>query len=240
MLVVRVSRDFVSVSAGGGLFEGVDPPVLIAPEVGEIRAFLESEGADYIHLEFSESLRIAHVVSGLSVVDLAGDAEIVGAVDGLRARAGSAVPEIDPQPVVTASQVAELAVEPVFDAGRWVLRWSVREKTAQELADELSAWREAEVVSRTQFASACFIAGIIAGQEARDWAGGNALPANVEAAIVAAISDPAEQVVALTKAGAEINVRRNNILIDILAADASFDMSDVEVDQIFALAKWVD
>lgn len=136
----------------------------------------------------------------------------------------------DPEPVPTSTQVVE------WDGNQWLFV----DKTAQQLADDLATMRSGMVVTRTQFASACFIAEIITAQECRDWASGKALPANVEAAILAAISDPTEQVIALTKASAEINIRRDNPLIGLLATSPHFDMSDVEVDQLFALAEWVD
>ncbi|OED48637.1 hypothetical protein AB838_10385, partial [Rhodobacteraceae bacterium (ex Bugula neritina AB1)] len=109
--------------------------------------------------------------------------------------------------------------------------WVVRDKNAEELAAERADQVAGMVLQRGQFAVAAALAGILTEQEAEDWAGGNALPAAVTAAINSALPE-GERLAARIEALTAQQIRRSAPLITLL--QAALALTDDQADALFA------
>lgn len=164
---------------------------------------------------------------------------ILGLSEANAASMGFAFVSVETRPDVTNTQEAVLAAEPTENAdGSWSYKWTVRDKTTEEIEGQKAEWRAAMVVERWQFATACMLAGIITAQEAKDWGPGNLIPTNVEAALGAAITNPSQLAVAKVKALSVRTIRRTNPLIDILRL--AFNLTEEQVDNLFIAAAALD
>lgn len=151
---------------------------------------------------------------------------------------GFVIPTDEPRPEITATQKATKAGKPTENPdGSWSYKWTVRDKTPEEIEVETQNKRQGITVPRDDFAAAVMVSGIISPQEAQDWASGNALPAAVETALVSGITDPTQLAIAKIKALSSANIGRTNPLIDMLAA--TFEMTPEEVDTLFETAKQI-
>ncbi|MDF9301601.1 hypothetical protein P5P81_03255 [Tritonibacter mobilis] len=130
------------------------------------------------------------------------------------------------RPAVPDGSVAVPNAAPALVGGNWVLGWTVRAKTPEEVAAE----RDAMSVPRGQFAVAAAGAGLVTEQEALNWAGGNSLPATVNAVIDAL--PQAEQLPARVEALTALNVQRMHPLV--LMLQASLGLTDEQTDGLFA------
>ncbi|WP_166485535.1 hypothetical protein [Ruegeria sp. TM1040] len=129
------------------------------------------------------------------------------------------------RPTLETDEVAVLSEIPELVEGQWVLGWTVRAKTPEEVAAE----RDAMSVPRGQFAVAAAGAGLVTEQEALNWAGGNSLPATVNAVIDAL--PQAEQLPARVEALTALNVQRMHPLV--LMLQASLGLTDEQTDGLF-------
>lgn len=144
-----------------------------------------------------------------------------------------------PRPEVADNQIAERNTEPTQQPdGTWILDWTMRAKTAEEIMQEESARRQAMTVERWSVASAAMAAGIITAEEAEAWGPGNALPANVQAALSDAISDPKALSMAKVRALAAPRINRLNPLVEALRE--RLDLTPEQADELFAAAKMLE
>lgn len=130
------------------------------------------------------------------------------------------------RPTPAMGETAVPSETPELVEGQWVLGWTVRAKTPEEVAAE----RDAMSVPRGQFAVAAAGAGLVTEQEALNWAGGNSLPATVNAVIDAL--PQAEQLPARVEALTALNVQRVHPLV--LMLQASLGLTDEQTDGLFA------
>ena len=72
---------------------------------------------------------------------------------------------------------------PKYVSGQWVRKWTVRDKTAEELAEKLTRWRQGATLSRRQFCIAAYRAGLLSEADAVMAAKGE-WPASFDAALV--------------------------------------------------------
>lgn len=93
-------------------------------------------------------------------------------------------------------------------------------------------------VTRTQFAIALAAQGIVSPQEAKDFAGGNALPTFATEAIEGSSMSAVEKMAAEIKALSVLLIRRDNPIVSLLAASKS--LTEVQVDNLFKLAVSID
>ena len=132
------------------------------------------------------------------------------------------------KPDTSNGQTAVPDALPTLADGSWVLGWTVRDKTAEEIAAD----RAQLSAERGSFAVASAMAGLITSQEAKDWAGGNSLPAAVTAAIQTL---PAEQQLAAeVRALTAQTIHRMNPLV--LLMQAAFSLDDTATDRLFEAA----
>lgn len=109
-------------------------------------------------------------------------------------------------------------------------------KTKEEIAAKKRAGMPP--VTRMQFAIALAVGGIISAQEAKDFSGGNALPALATRAIAASKLNDIEKMVAEIRALGAPNVSRLNPLVLLL--QAAVPMSDEEADILFESAAAIE
>lgn len=144
-----------------------------------------------------------------------------------------------PRPEVADPQIAERNAEPTQQPdGTWVLDWTVRDKTPEELEADLKTKRKMLSVERWSFAGAAMAAGIITSDEAQAWGPGNALPASVEAALSDAIADPSALAMAKVRALAAPRINRLNPLVEALRE--RLDLTPEQTDELFAAAKLLE
>ena len=149
---------------------------------------------------------------------------------------GFALAENEPKPEIAAAQVATLADLPTENPdGSWSFKWAVRDKTAEELAQEETNRRQGMTVERWSFATAAMAAGILTAEEAQAWGPGTSLPAAVDAAITAAVSDPVQLAGAKVRALAVPRINRLNPLVEILRS--AFNLTPEQADDLFIQAK---
>ena len=149
------------------------------------------------------------------------------------------IPTDEPQPEITAAQKATRADKPTENPdGSWSYKWTVTVKTAEELAQEETNRRQAMTVERWSFATAAMAAGILTAEEAQAWGPGTSLPAAVDAAITAAVSDPVQLAGAKVRALAAPRINRLNPLVEILRG--AFQLTEEQADDLFAVAKQIE
>ena len=152
---------------------------------------------------------------------------------------GFVIPTDDPRPEITAAQKATKAGKPTENPdGSWSYKWTVMDKTAEELAQEETNRRQGMTAQRWSFATAVMGEGVITAEEAQAWGPGNALPATVDAALAAAISDPVLLAAARVRALAAPTINRLNPLVEILR-DA-FGLTPEKADELFQLARIIE
>lgn len=134
-------------------------------------------------------------------------------------------------PQVLQTQVAEQG-DPEFANGKWVQSWMVRDKTPEELAAALNAFRTTASLPRFNFAAKAATLGYITFEEAADWAAGNAIPAGVQGVIDALPADLKGP--ALLDVKASPTIRRDADLMAPLAV--AFGTDDAGLDALFG---WV-
>lgn len=89
-----------------------------------------------------------------------------------------------PQPVFDpVTQTVSQADVPVLEGGQWVRKWTVADKSAEELTAELSRWRSGATLSRREFCIAAYRAGLLSEADAIEAAKGE-WPASFDAALV--------------------------------------------------------
>lgn len=110
------------------------------------------------------------------------------------------------------------------------------EPTPEELA--LKARQDMPAVTRMQFAIALAMQGVITAQEAKDFAGGNALPAMATGAIAASgLSDTEKMAAEIRALGAPTIYRLNPL---VLLMQQAVPMTDEQVDALFLAAAAID
>jgi hypothetical protein len=121
--------------------------------------------------------------------------------------------------------------ETIIEADRVVVRETTRDKTPEELADDLAERRAGAVMGRLEFARAAATAGYISFVEAAQWAAGNTIPPAVQAII----DDlPAEQQGPMTlDVLAMPTIRRMGSLMPKLAL--AFQTDDAGLDALYGL-----
>ena len=130
----------------------------------------------------------------------------------------------------------------------WVTKSSgerVKLPDADVIGDKLTeAEIEAELralippVSRMQFAIALAMNGIVTPEEAKDFAGGTALPAMAKVAIQQSNLSDMEKMAAEIKALGAADIRRMNPLI--LMLQQAVPMTDEQADALFEAARQID
>lgn len=149
---------------------------------------------------------------------------------------GFVIPTEEPRPETTTAQKATKADKPTENSdGSWSYKWTVTDKTAEELAAEETSRRQGMTVERWSFATAAMAAGILTAEEAQAWGPGTSLPAAVEAAITAAVSDPVQLAGAKVRALAAPRINRLNPLVEILRG--AFELTAEQADDLFTVAK---
>lgn len=143
----------------------------------------------------------------------------------------------------TAEEIADAGYTVAPDMPEDGMLWDTttgdwRNKTPEELASETTARRDGMVVERWAFANAAMIAGYITADEAQAWGPGTALPATVEAAIAAAVTDPVQFSMAKVRALAAPRVSRSNPLIEILRG--AFSLTPEQADDLFVTAQQIE
>jgi hypothetical protein len=136
-------------------------------------------------------------------------------------------------PTITDTQVLTQDATPTRIDDQWVLGWTVRDKTAEELAAELTAKREAASLSREGFAIAAHGQALLSEAEAEDWAGGVSIPAAIVAAINSGLPE-GERLKARIHAKTTLEIRRSAPLISLL--QAALNLTDDQVDGLFGIA----
>ena len=131
-------------------------------------------------------------------------------------------------PQTLKTQVAEQG-DPELVNGEWVQSWIVRDKTPEELAADLNAFRATASLPRFNFAAKAATLGYITFEEAADWAAGNAIPAGVQGVIDALPADLKGP--ALLDVKASPTIRRNADLMAPLAV--AFGTDDAGLDALF-------
>ena len=129
-------------------------------------------------------------------------------------------------PDVPTGKIAVQDATTAFVDGGWVYGWTLRDKTAEELADHLAAWREKTVLSRFNFAARAATLGYITFDEAADWAAGNALPTGVQAVIDALPTELRGP--AMLDVKGSPTIRRNAPLMQPLAVAFSTDAAGLD------------
>lgn len=138
------------------------------------------------------------------------------------------------KPAVADGEIAEINTMPDHVSGVSTLHWTVRDMTAQEIADADDARRQAMVAGRGQFAIACARADVITFAEALAWGPGNALPSAVDTAIQNTLTTDDERNEARVTALSANTIRRTHPLVDLIRAALS--LTEDEADDIFAAA----
>ena len=152
---------------------------------------------------------------------------------------GFVIPTDEPRPEITGAQKATKADKPTENPdGSWSYKWAVMDKTAEELAAEETSRRQGMTVERWSFATAAMAAGILTAEEAQAWGPGTSLPAAVEAAITAGVSDPVQLAGAKVRALAAPRINRLNPLVEILRG--AFSLTPEQADELFQLARIVE
>lgn len=100
---------------------------------------------------------------------------------------------------------------------------------------EIQQMRQAMTVERWSFATAAMAAGILTAEEAQAWGPGTSLPAAVDQAITAAVSDPVQLAGAKVRALAAPRINRLNPLVEILRG--AFSLTPEQADDLFTMAK---
>ncbi len=131
------------------------------------------------------------------------------------------------RPETTGTQIAVPDAAPTLVDGAWVLGWTVRDKTA----DEIAAERESMKTSRQRFAFNSARAGIVSPIEAEKWGGGVELPSNISGLIDAAYQDPLARLEARLHALTADEINRLHPIILMLQVE--LDLSDEVVDGLF-------
>lgn len=129
------------------------------------------------------------------------------------------------RPEATAAQIAVPEATPALENGKWVRGWTVRDKTA----DEIAADRENMRIPRGDFAVAAAKAGIVTDAEAINWAGGTSLPAGIESAFSGL--PVGDQLAARVEALTVSHIRRTAPLI--LMLQGALSLTDAQVDALF-------
>jgi len=132
-----------------------------------------------------------------------------------------------PRPEVTAAQVATRDDVPELVNGEWVLGWTVRGMTTEELAEARSNAK----LDRFEFAGRAAEAGFVTYAEAAQWAAGNAVPAAVQA-IIDTLPLGQQGPVTLDVLARPV-IRRTGDLMPALAA--AFQTNDAGLDALFGL-----
>lgn len=149
---------------------------------------------------------------------------------------GFALASNAPKPELTTAQVATLAALPTENSdGSWSFKWATRDKTAEELAAEQTNKRRGMTAERWSFATAAMTAGLLTAEEAQAWGPGTSLPATVDAALSAAVSDPVQLAGAKVRALAAPRINRLNPLVEILRG--AFSLTEEQADDLFTTAK---
>jgi len=138
-----------------------------------------------------------------------------------------AVPQVAERPETTAAQVAIRDAAPSIVNGVSVIGWTVRDKTA----DEIAAERDQLALTRPEFAIAAAAAGLITEAEALAWAGGTALPQFATDAIDGTAGTSAEKLAMKIEALTAANIRRTAPTVLLLGA--ALNMSDAQMDELF-------
>jgi hypothetical protein len=129
---------------------------------------------------------------------------------------------------ITRSDGTEVFVDPVEVFGP--------EPTPEELAQK--ARQDMPAVTRMQFAIALAVQGGITAQEAKDFAGGNALPAVATDAIaVSGLSDTEKMAAEIRALGAPTIHRLNPL---VLLMQQAVPMTDEQADALFLAAAAID
>lgn len=209
---------------------------LLNSVLADASALLSNNAWSFLHIEGDEFLALAH--AGIPVLDVAKDADVLSLFSAISDVAGSVTPRILEQPAITDTQVAEQNTQPEKVNGEWVLGWTVRDKTAEELAQEETNRRQAMTVERWSFATAAMAAGILTAEEAQAWGPGTSLPAAVDQAITAAVSDPVQLAGAKVRALSAPRINRLNPLVEILRG--AFQLTEEQADDLFAVAKQIE
>lgn len=129
---------------------------------------------------------------------------------------------------ITKSDGTEVWVDPVEVFGT--------PPTPEEAAQ--AARKAMPVVTRMQFAIALAVQGVITAQEAKDFAGGNALPTMATGAIAASGLSDTEKMAAEIRALGAPTIHRLNPLV--LLIQAAVQMTDEEADALFTAAAAID
>lgn len=129
---------------------------------------------------------------------------------------------------ITRSDGTEVWVDPVEVFGP--------EPTPEELAQK--ARQDMPAVTRMQFAIALAVQGVITAQEAKDFAGGNALPAMATGAIAASGLSDTENMAAEIRALGAPTIHRLNPLV--LLIQQAVPMTDEQADALFLAAAAID
>jgi hypothetical protein len=152
---------------------------------------------------------------------------------------GFVIPTDEPRPEITSAQKATKADMPTENPdGSWSYKWTVRDKTTEELAQEETNRRQGMTVERWSFATAAMAAGILTAEEAQAWGPGTSLPAAVDAAITAAVSDPVQLAAAKVRALSAPRINRLNPLVEILRG--AFQLTEEQADDLFTTAKQIE
>lgn len=140
-------------------------------------------------------------------------------------------PNLDPD-------TQKLVEQTVQENGEWFIRYEAFDLTEQELSDRATAKRQNMTVERWSFATAAMAAGIITAEEAQAWGPGNSLPAAIDQAISAAVTDPTELAAAKVRALAAPKINRLNPLIEILRG--ALNLTPEQADDLFAAAAQIE
>ena len=89
-------------------------------------------------------------------------------------------------------------------------------------------------VARDQFAIVLAAMGVISGTEAKDFAGGNELPAFAEVAISESAMSDLDKIAAEIKALSVAIIHRDNPIVEVMRVAKG--LTDLEVDELFKLA----
>lgn len=103
---------------------------------------------------------------------------------------------------------------------------------------ELEAERRGMVVERWAFANAAQLAGIITSAEAEAWGPGVSLPAAVDTALAAVLTDPSELSMAKVRALAAPRIGRTNSIVELLRAALS--LTPEQADDVFRTAQQIE
>lgn len=109
-------------------------------------------------------------------------------------------------------------------------------KTPTQLAEEARA--SIQPVTRMQFSIALAVQGIVTAEEAKDFAGGTALPALAKLAIQESGLSETEKMAAEIRALGASEVRRTNPLV--LMLQRAVPMTDEQADALFAAAAAIE